>query len=81
MRVYILHFEATGDLTRAFDRVLECPDVASCMIEAEKGRLRFLAPAGAADSLVERIYQERGLTWCSRHDVVAQAAAIAGATV
>jgi hypothetical protein len=69
MRVYILHFGAIGALTHAFDRVLECPDVTSCMIEADRVRLRFLAPAGAADAVVERIYQEGGLTWCSRHDV------------
>ena len=77
MRVYILQFEVIGALTRAFDQVLECPDVTSCMIEAEQGRLRFLAPVGAADSLVERIYQEGGLTWCSRHDVVAETGEIA----
>jgi hypothetical protein len=78
MRVYILHFEAMGALTHAFDRVLECPDVTSCMIEAEQGRLRFLAPVGVADAVVERIYQEGGLTWCSRHDVAESGEAAAG---
>jgi hypothetical protein len=36
------------------------------MIEPEQERIRFLAPAGAADTLVERIYLEGGLLWCSR---------------
>lgn len=70
MRVYILNFGTIGSLTRAFDRVLECPDVGSCMIEADQSRLRFLAPAKVADSLVEHIYQDGGLLWCSRHDLV-----------
>jgi hypothetical protein len=68
MRVYVLHFEETGTLTRAFDRVLAAPDVESCMIEADHGRLRFLAPPHVADHLVESIYQDGGLLWCSRHD-------------
>jgi len=70
MRVYVLHFDQIGTLTRAFDRVLESPDVDSCMIEADHGRLRFLAPLPVADQLVETIYQHGGLIWCSRHDFV-----------
>ncbi len=70
MRVYILHLDTLSSLTRAFDRVLECPDVGSCMIEAERGRLRFVAPADIADSLVERIYQDGALIWCSRGRLV-----------
>ena len=69
MRVYVLHLENLGRLTRAFDRVLEASDVASCMIEPENSQLRFLAPERRADKLVEQIYNDGGLIWCSRHDV------------
>jgi len=69
MRVYILRFANESRLHGAFDRVIESPHVASCMIEAPESRIRFLAPARAADALVERIYLEGGLIWCSRHDV------------
>ena len=68
MRVYVLHLEGPAALARAFDHVLES-DAASCMIEPELERIRFLAPIELADALVERIYQEGGLLWCSRHDV------------
>jgi hypothetical protein len=59
-----------GRLTRAFDRVLEDADVESSMIEPDGMRLRFLGPRALGERLVEEIYQDGGLTWCSRHDVV-----------
>ncbi|MEM7410062.1 MAG: hypothetical protein AAF430_07510 [Myxococcota bacterium] len=68
MRVYVLTFGSRSDLSRAFDRVLEDPQVASCMIEPEHRRLRFLGPLRLTERLVERIYQDGGLAWCSRHD-------------
>jgi hypothetical protein len=69
MRVYVLHFRGAAALTRAFDRVMESRHVASCLVEPESGRIRFLAPRRAADAIVEVIYGEGGLTWCSRHDL------------
>ncbi len=69
MRVYVLELRGAPALTRAFDRVMESRHVASCLIEPESGRIRFVAPAKAADALVEQIYLEGGLGWCSRHDV------------
>ena len=70
MRVYVLHLDGPTSLSRAFDLVLESPDAASCMIEPELERIRFLAPKAPADALVERIYLDGGLLWCSRHDTV-----------
>ena len=69
MRVYILSFDSRPTLTRAFDAVLASPDVSSCMIEAERERIRFTAPVAAAEKLVERIYLHGGMRWCSRHVV------------
>jgi hypothetical protein len=69
MRVYVLELRGSAALTRAFDRVMDSRHVASCLIEPESGRIRFVAPARAADALVEQIYLEGGLGWCSRHDL------------
>jgi hypothetical protein len=75
MRVYVLHFENLGRLTRAFDRVLEHADVETSMIEPDGMRLRFLGPRELTARLVEQIYEDGGLIWCSCHDVVEKGAA------
>ena len=69
MRVYVLHFASPGQMTRAFDRILASDRVDSCMVEPNQARLRFLAPPRVADALVQRVYLEGGLTWCTRHDL------------
>jgi hypothetical protein len=69
MRVYVMHFRSSGAFTSAFDSVMDARDVASCLVEPDLGRIRFLAPRKAADALVERIYVEGGLVWCSQHDL------------
>jgi hypothetical protein len=69
MRVYILRFGSEARLQGAFDRVLGSEHVASCMVESAEARIRFLAPVAVADALVEDIYLEGGLVWCSRHDI------------
>jgi len=68
VRVYVLHLNGPGPLSRAFDRVIEDPDVASCAVEPDASRLRFLAAPKVGDALVEAIYLEGGLAWCSRHE-------------
>jgi hypothetical protein len=67
MRVYVLHFKDRSALSGAFDRLYSSEEVASCMIEPELCRIRFMAPTPRAESLVERLYLEGGLTWCSGH--------------
>jgi hypothetical protein len=69
MRVYVLHFDSVGSLTRAFDRLLSCDAVASCSVEPEQSRILFLAPPRTARPLLERFYLEGGLVWCSGHPV------------
>ena len=69
MRVYVMHFRSSAAFTSAFDSVMDARDVASCLVEPDFGRIRFLAPRKAADALVQRIYVEGGLVWCSQHDL------------
>jgi hypothetical protein len=70
MRVTVLVFSDAAQLARAFDRVLDSPEVASCLVEPEHVRIRFLSQPGAEKPLVDTIYAEGGLRWCTRHDVV-----------
>lgn len=65
--VYDLELHSDPRLRSAFALVSESREVSSCAVEPERRRLRFLAPPAAARGLVERIYAEGGLSWCSRH--------------
>jgi hypothetical protein len=67
-RIYDLRLASPAYLTRAAARILDSEEVASCSVEPEPLRVRFIARRGAADALVHGIYAEGGLTWCSRHD-------------
>ena len=68
LRVYMLRFESPGSVSRAFERLMASSRIDGCLVEPKRGRLRFLAPRRLADRLVEQIYLEGGLIWCSRHD-------------
>ncbi len=70
MRVYVLRFTTPSSLHGACSVLAECERVAACMIEPVRRRIRFLAPDKYAEPMVQRIYLEGGLTWCSSHDVV-----------
>jgi hypothetical protein len=67
MRVYVLHLDGSSRLAQALDRVQDSPRVMSCVVEADLSRLRFLASQAVARPIVERIYAEGGLLWCSSH--------------
>ena len=67
LRMYELRFAERSALSRAFDRVNADPDVASCSFEVVPRRIRLLARRAVAERLVERLYLEGGLAWCSRH--------------
>jgi hypothetical protein len=75
MRVYDLRFRDAASVARAFERLMASSQVDTCEVEPEKVRLRFVAPAAAAVGLLERIYLDGDLTWCSGHDLVAAAQA------
>jgi hypothetical protein len=67
MRVYVLRFRNAGSVSRAFERLMDSSRVSTCEIEPELGRVRFLAPEKYAAALLERIYLDCDLTWCSSH--------------
>ena len=68
MRIYVLRFSTRARLARAVDRLLDSEHVASCAVEPDRSQVRFAAPRLRADRIVEEIYAEGGLSWCSRHD-------------
>ena len=67
MMVYVLRFDGVSPLTSAFDRVLGAPEVESCALELHQRQLRLLAPRAVAERIVERLYLDGGLSWCTRH--------------
>jgi len=67
-RIYDLRLASPACLTRAVARILDSEQVASCAVEPELRRVRFIARRRPADALVYGIYAEGGLTWCSRYD-------------
>ena len=69
MRVYVLRLADRPRLNRAFARALDARGVVGCAVDPELCRLRFLAPRRSADRLVEAIYLDGGLEWCTRHEV------------
>ncbi len=69
MRVYVLHLKGPAAVSRAFELLMASSRVDSCLVEHEHSRVRFLAPSKLAEGIVERIYLEGGLVWCSRHGV------------
>ena len=67
MRLYLLRLDGPTSLAAAFGRVQSSSRVSSCIVEAAEAQLRFLAEVHVAAAIVERIYAEGGLVWCSRH--------------
>ena len=65
--LFVLRTETRTDLENAFGFVNDHPDVASCVVEPGQLQIRFQAPAGTAQRLIERVYLEGGLVWSSRH--------------
>jgi hypothetical protein len=67
-RIYDLRLATSTSLTSAVARILDSEEVASCAVEPDLRRVRFIARRRPADALVHGIYAEGGLLWCSRHD-------------
>ncbi len=68
LRIYELRLATPTTLTSAAARILDSEAVASCAVEPDLRRVRFIARRKLADALVRGIYAEGGLVWCSRHD-------------
>ena len=68
VRVYFLRLERARNLQWAFNAIAEAADVTSSTFEIQLCEVQFVAPRRQADALVERIYLDGGLVWCSRHD-------------
>jgi hypothetical protein len=66
--LYELRIDGRARLAHAFDHLMGHAEVASCSIETSLSQLRFVAEPKVGDALVERIYQEGGLSWCARYD-------------
>ena len=67
--LFRLHFNEAAPLESAFARVAQSERVGSCIIEPDPMQLLFVASEQVGGPLVERIYAEGGLAWCSRHSL------------
>jgi hypothetical protein len=65
-----LEFTSQEHLSRAFEELLASEHLEDCLVETDLVRLRFVAPAGHADRLIERVYRQGGLRWCSRQKML-----------
>ncbi len=63
-----MHFVSSEALSQAFELLMNSDCVASCMVEPEFRRLRFLASPERAQALVQLIYLDGGLTWWRWHE-------------
>jgi hypothetical protein len=61
-----LEFTSQAHLSRAFEELLSSEHLEDCLVETDLARLRFVAPPGHAEALLERVYRQGGLRWCSR---------------
>jgi hypothetical protein len=64
-----LEFTSQEHLSRAFEELLSSERLEDCLVETDLVRLRFVAPPDAAEQLLERVYRQGGLRWCSRQRV------------
>ncbi len=78
MRVVVLRLAGPALLASAVSLLMESEYVEDCCVDAELGRVRFLAPPRRAEALVGCIYLDGGLLWCSRHDLASIGAATRG---
>ena len=67
LRLFILHFEHRAAVERAFAVVADERAIGSCVVEPEELRIRFLATQKTGKPLLERVYEQGGLTWCRRY--------------
>jgi len=69
MRVYLMRFDSRDAVNHAFGLLLDASAVESSLVGPPPLQLCFMAKWSDAESLIERIYQRGGLTWCTSHEV------------
>ena len=67
MRVYVMRFDTKMAVNRAFGLLMDADAVGSAQVGPEPNQIRFMAKRSDAESLIRRIYLQRGLCWCSSH--------------
>jgi hypothetical protein len=67
--VHALRFTDSVALARAFEEIASHEFVEDCLIDLEALRIRFIAAAEPARTLIERIYLHGGLAFSTRHRV------------
>jgi hypothetical protein len=72
--MFDLYLVSQAALLGAFARVGAQSSVSSCTLESDRLRLQYVAPRDDAMALVERIYLDGGLRWCSSHGLRERAA-------
>ena len=65
--VHVLQFASKEALAQAYQRLGESEHIDDCLVESDARRIRFLASHEVAKPLLERLYLDGDLTWCSRH--------------
>jgi len=67
LQVHVLRFSDTQAMRRAFGDLNDNPDVESCVVEPEVCQIRIMAEPKVSDAVIQRLYEDGGLVWCSRH--------------
>ena len=75
LRLYLRRMRDRADLERAFSAVSEASEISSFTLEPQLSRLRFVAPADRGERLLEKIYLQGGMVWCSTHELGSEAVA------
>ena len=67
--VHTLYFTDTFRLSAAFERIISDELVESCVVETDELRIRFVTTPERANTLIERIYLDRGLRFSQRNSL------------
>ena len=67
MRVYFMRFDSDQAANRAFGLLMDAASVESSLVGPGPREIRILAKQSDAELLIQRIYLQGGLSWCSAH--------------
>ena len=69
MRLFDLRFTNRARLLAGFRTAQGRESVDSCSLDIGRLRMSFVAPRQRAEALIQQIYLDGGLRWCSRHEL------------